>query len=162
MPASKTSREEPELALATTTATNEIITTRIFNAGTAKVFKAWSDPNHLKSWWDPKGFTNTFYEFDFRPGGTWKFEMHGPDGKNYPNTSVFVEIEANKRIVFDHVVLPLFRSVVTFEDLGGKTKLTSRMIFDNSEIRDKIARYALTANEENMDRLLKQLDLISL
>jgi uncharacterized protein YndB with AHSA1/START domain len=33
------------------------------------VYQAWTNPNHLKNWWGPNGFTNTFNEFDLRPGG---------------------------------------------------------------------------------------------
>ena len=66
----------------------EIVTTRVFNAARELVFKAWTDPDHLVHWWGPKGFTNTFQEFDLRPGGIWRFVMHGPDGVDYKNKSV--------------------------------------------------------------------------
>lgn len=49
----------------------EIVTTRIINEPRDLVYAAWSDPDHLKNWWGPKGFTNTFTEFDLRPGGKW-------------------------------------------------------------------------------------------
>lgn len=56
----------------------EIVSSRIFTSPRELVFKAWSDPDHLKNWWGPAGFTNTFEAFDFRPGGRWRFVMHGP------------------------------------------------------------------------------------
>jgi len=56
------------------------------------VFKAWTDPDHPAHRWGPKGFTNTFHEFDLRPGGIWRFLMHGPDGVDFKNKSVFVEV----------------------------------------------------------------------
>ena len=65
----------------------EIVTTRVFDAPRELVFKAWTDPDHLAKWWGPKGFTNTFQEFDMRPGGVWRFIMHGPDGVDYKNKS---------------------------------------------------------------------------
>ena len=136
----------------------EILTIRKFAHPPELVFKAWSDPDHLKNWFGPKGFTNTFYEFDFCAGGKWRFDMHGPDGKNYPNESHFVEIIPNQKIVFDHVVLPHFRAVITFEDEGGKTKVTFRQIFNDSETCHKVSRYAIPANEENMDKLGVQLE----
>jgi uncharacterized protein YndB with AHSA1/START domain len=43
-------------------------------------------------WWGPEGFANTFAQFEFKPGGRWVFVMHGPNGANYPNESVFREI----------------------------------------------------------------------
>jgi uncharacterized protein YndB with AHSA1/START domain len=58
------------------------------------------DPNHLKNWWGPKGFTNTFNEFDLRPGGKWSFVMHGPDKGNYVNECEFVKIEKPKLIAW--------------------------------------------------------------
>ena len=57
----------------------EFSNSRVFNVPREFVFKAWTDPNHLCQWWGPKGFTNTFQEFDMRPGGHWHFVMHGPD-----------------------------------------------------------------------------------
>ena len=57
----------------------EIVSIRNFTYSREQVFNAWTDPNRLKNWWGPKGFTNTFHEFDLRPGGKWSFIMHGPD-----------------------------------------------------------------------------------
>ena len=69
----------------------EFANSRVFDAPPERVFRAWTDPNHLAQWWGPKGFTNTFEEFDLRPGGPWRFVMHGPDGTDYKNHSVFGE-----------------------------------------------------------------------
>ena len=96
----------------------EIVATRVFDAPRELVFRAWTDPDHLVHWWGPKGFTNTFHEFDMRPGGVWRFVMHGPDGTNYKTESVFVEIVKPERIVFDHVSAPQFRMTATFDGLG--------------------------------------------
>jgi uncharacterized protein YndB with AHSA1/START domain len=54
-----------------------------------EVYAAFADPIRLAKWWGPKDFTNTFEIFEFKVGGSWKFIMHGPDGSNYPNESVF-------------------------------------------------------------------------
>lgn len=70
----------------------EPVTSRVLEAPRERVFRAFSDPAHLERWWGPKGFTNTFHEFDLRPGGNWRFVMHGPDGADFPNESVFVEV----------------------------------------------------------------------
>lgn len=131
----------------------EIISSRTFNVPVASLFKAWTDPELLAKWWGPKGFTNTFHEFDLKPGGDWKFIMHGPDGKNYDNHSTFIEIVEPELIVFDHVCKPEFRVVATFEDNGEKSSLHWRMIFDSEELCNKVKVYAVTANEENLDRL---------
>lgn len=131
----------------------EIVATRAFNAPRELVFKAWADPNHLTHWWGPKGFTTTFQEFDLRPGGTWGFVMHGPNGVDYQNKSVFVEIVAPERIVFNHVSGPRFRVVATFAEQAGKTMLTWRMQFESAAELDKVKGFAVEGNQQNLDRL---------
>jgi uncharacterized protein YndB with AHSA1/START domain len=69
-----------------------IVGTREFAAPRALVFSAWTDPKHLAQWWGPFGFTTTTFSFDFRPGGVWRFVMHGPDGRDYQNRVTFEEI----------------------------------------------------------------------
>jgi uncharacterized protein YndB with AHSA1/START domain len=138
-------------------ADREIITTRIFAAPRELLFKAWSDPEHLKRWWGPKGFSNTFHEFDFRPAGNWRFVMHSPDGKDYPNHSVFVAIDKPQRIILRHLSKPQFQVTATFEDLGGKTKQTFRMLFESAAECADVKRYAVEANEQNCDRLAAEL-----
>lgn len=131
-----------------------IVTIRTFNAVREVVFSAWTNPELLKKWWGPKGFTNTFYEFDLRPSGKWKFTMHGPNGGNYQNESVFVEIKEPERIVLHHVSNPQFLLTANFEDAdNNKTKLVFEQQFNTVEEYNKIKLYAVDANEENMDRL---------
>lgn len=131
-----------------------VVTTRIFNHARELVFEAWTNPERLKNWWGPNGFTNTFYEFDLRPGGMWRFTMHGPDGTNYPNESVFVQIEAPELIIFDHLSQPQFQIVATFEELQeAKTRLTFRMIFKSAEQCNALRDFVQEKNEENFDRL---------
>lgn len=132
---------------------NELVTTRIFDAPRELVFEAWTNPEHLAKWWGPNGFTNTFHKFDLRPGGTWEFVMHGPDGVNYPNKSVFIEIVRPERIVLQHVSGPKFQITATFEDVGGKTKLTFRQTFETTREFNTVKTYAAPSNEQNMDRL---------
>jgi len=131
----------------------EIVTTRVFDAPRELVFEAWTDPAHLANWWGPAGFTNTFHEYDPRPGGRWRFVMHGPDGRNYDNEMLFVEIARPHRIVLDHVNAPRFRLTATFDDLRGRTKLTFRQRFETPEICEQVKTYAAPANEEIMDKL---------
>src|SRR5262245_39921619 len=81
----------------------EIVSARTFALPRDVGFAAWTGPARLARCWGPKGFTNTFEKFDLWPGGVWRFVMHGPDGTDYRNESVFVEIVPPERIVFDHV-----------------------------------------------------------
>ena len=134
-------------------ARREIATTRIFNFPRETVFDAWTDPEKLKRWWGPKGFTNTFHQFDFKPGGEWNFTMHGPDGKNYENHMRFVEIVRPERIVLQHLSTPHFQVIATFDDLKGRTKLSFRQLFETVDICEGVKVFALDANEQNMDKL---------
>lgn len=143
-------------------ADREIVSSRVFDAPRELVFRAWAEPEHLAKWWGPKGFTNTFHEFDFRPGGVWRFVMHGPDGANYPNQNVFLEIVRPERIVIDHVSPPRFRIEAAFEDEDGKTRLTFRMVFESAAECDKIKKIAVDGNEQNFDRLAARLEKMAL
>ncbi len=130
----------------------EIISSRVFDAPRELLWRAWTEPGHLAQWWGPKGFTNTFHDFDLKAGGAWNFVMHGPDGTDYKNKSVFVEIVKPERIVFDHVA-PRFRATVVFEELGAKTKLTWRMLFETPAEFDKVKGFAVEGHAQNLDRL---------
>lgn len=136
----------------------QIISSRLFNHSRELLFSAWTDPERLKNWWGPKGFTNTFFEFDLREGGLWRFTMHGPDGTDYPNESRFVKIIHPELIVFDHICAPEFRIVATFEEkTTHQTLLTFRMIFDTPQACERVKIYAVDKNEENFDRLETEL-----
>ena len=113
-----------------------IVTTRVFDAPRELVFAAWTDPKHLVQWWGPNGFTTTVHSIDVRPGGVWRFVMHGPDGRDYQNKIVFVEIAKPERLVYDHVSGPKFHVTVTFAERGKKTEVTVRMLFDTAAQRD--------------------------
>lgn len=131
----------------------EIVSTRVFDSSPEALYAAFSDPRRLALWWGPKGFRNTFREFDLRPGGKWLFTMHGPDGKEYPNEKEFSEVIPNERVVFRHIS-PVhgFWMTITFTPEDEKTRLTWQMVFD-SELEGGIRDFILNANEENFDRL---------
>ncbi|HYF29483.1 MAG TPA: SRPBCC family protein [Chitinophagaceae bacterium] len=136
----------------------EIVSSRIFNAPRELVYAAWTDPNHLKNWWGPAGFTNTFLEFDLRPGGRWKFIMHGPEKGNYPNEVEFIKIDKPSLILWQRISKPLFQVLATFEEISGdKTKIIFKMIFNSAEECRKVKIFAVDKNEENFDRLENEL-----
>ncbi|HEX4794974.1 MAG TPA: SRPBCC family protein [Humisphaera sp.] len=124
-------------AKASNTADREIVATRIFDAPRELVFDMWTDPKHIARWWGPSGFRLTIHEMNVKPGGEWRFIMHGPDGRDYQNKNVYVEIMRPQRIVFDHVSGPIFRMTATFEEQGNKTRLTVHMLFETAELREK-------------------------
>ncbi|MFA6960020.1 MAG: SRPBCC domain-containing protein [Opitutaceae bacterium] len=131
----------------------EIVSTRLFDFPRAMIWEAWTNPHHLAQWWGPTGFTNTFEEFDLKPGGHWRFVMHGPDGKDYANHSIFREITAQERIVFDHESPPRFQVTATFADEAGGTRVTFRMLFETASVCQKVKGYVVDANEQNFDRM---------
>ena len=109
----------------------EVILTRVFDAPPQLVWTAWTDPRHMAQWWGPKMFTNPVCELDLRPGGAITIHMRAPDGTVYPMTGTFREIVPPTRLVFTSVArdndgnaLLEGHNVITFEDVGGKTKVT--------------------------------------
>jgi uncharacterized protein YndB with AHSA1/START domain len=135
-----------------------IIGMREFDAPRDLVFAAWSDPKHLAQWWGPNGFTTTTHSFDFRPGGMWRFVMHGPDGRDYQNRITFEEILPPERIVYRHGGddnEPVhFKQTVVFEDIGDRTRITCRSDFPSAAERDRVIKeYRDTGLEQHMARL---------
>jgi uncharacterized protein YndB with AHSA1/START domain len=121
-----------------------IVTTRVFDVPRELVFDAFTDAKHLTQWWGPNGFTITIRSIDVRPGGVWRFVMHGPDGTDYENRITYDEIVRPERLVYRHGggddVDPVqFQTTVTFEDLGGKTRVTMRGVFPSAAERDRVA-----------------------
>jgi uncharacterized protein YndB with AHSA1/START domain len=122
-----------------------IVGVREFDAPRELVFAAWTDPKHLAQWWGPDGFTTTTSAFDMRPGGVWRFIMHGPDGRDYENRITFDEVVKPERLVYHHgggddVEPVLFSTTVTFEDIGGRTRLTMRGVFPSAAERERVIR----------------------
>jgi uncharacterized protein YndB with AHSA1/START domain len=137
----------------------EIVSSRIFPVENVLLFRAWSEPNHLKNWWGPAGFTNTFHEFDFRIGGRWKFVMHGPDKGNYQNECEFTKIVPPTLIEWKRITQPLFNVVAQFEIVDQhQTKLIFKMVFDTPEECAKIKKFVVDKNEENFDKLEIELE----
>ena len=110
----------------------ELLLTRTLNAPIDLVWEAWTNPEHIAKWWGPNGFTNTITTMDMKPGGEWNLVMHGPDGKDYKNHSIFKEVISHKKIVFDHVA-PNFTATIEFEARGEQTHLTWHMLFETVE-----------------------------
>ena len=137
-----------------TTPDSEIISTRVFNTTQNSLFQCWSNPDLLKQWWGPAGFTNTFHEFNFNVGGHWKFTMHGPDKGNYENECVFIKIEPPVLIAWNRISKPLFQVVAEFEYITeNTTRLIFKMLFATAEECNKLKPFVVDKNEENFDKL---------
>jgi uncharacterized protein YndB with AHSA1/START domain len=142
----------------------ELIVTRIFNAPRKLVFKAWTDPEHLPHWWGPEGFTITVQEIDIKPGGVWRYIMHGPDGADYDNKIDYIEVVSPERIVYTHgdggsEDDEQFHVTATFVEQGDKTELTMRSLFKSAaELEKVIKEYgAIEGAKSTLDRLEQQL-----
>jgi len=110
------------------------------NAPRDPVGKVFTEQEHIKNWWGPDGFTSTIFKMEVKPGGVWEFIMHGADGKDYKNKSIFKEIVKPERIVFEHESFPKFATTITFEDKNRKTLLTWRMLFETEELLQNTIR----------------------
>ena len=107
-------------------------TAREISASPDQVFAAFSDPGRLARWWGPAGFSNTFNICEFKEGGQWSYVMHGPDGKHFPNESVFAEIEPAAKVV---------------------VPVSWAQTFDSADVASRIEHIVVPANEQNLDRL---------
>lgn len=120
------------------------------------VFAAFKDPVRLARWWGPAGFKNSFQTCEFRNGGAWVFTMHGPDGKDYPNQSEFVEIVPDALIRLRHVSLPHYDLCITLAATETGTHLTWVGALENDAFAEKARQFLETANEQNLDRLAQE------
>jgi uncharacterized protein YndB with AHSA1/START domain len=147
------------------TSDRETVITRVFDAPRELVWNAWTDPQQVVQWWGPTGFTTTIHEMDVRPGGVWRHTMHGPDGTDYPNKSVFIEIVKPERIVYSHGggkkgdPGAQFQATWTFKAQGEKTKLTLRMLFPSAAAREHVVKTydAIEGGKQTLGRLAEQL-----
>jgi uncharacterized protein YndB with AHSA1/START domain len=152
-------------------ADREIVTTRILEAPRELVWKVWTDPQHKAQWWGPTGFTTTTQEHDVRPGGRWRFTMHGPDGRDYANLVTFLEVSPPSRLVYKHGgerdLEPVnFQTTVTFEAMPGepnRTRLTMRAVFPSAKAREFVAREynAVEGGKQTIARLAEHVEALA-
>ena len=130
-----------------------VISSRTMNALVGDVFDAYANPQKIIRWWGPAGFTLTTGSIDLNEGGHWHFVFTGPDGTEYKNHVVFLRIEPLHLFVVDHLSGPKYRGTVTFDDLGGKTRVTMYWTIENAQVFAKIRESVIAGNEDNLDRL---------
>lgn len=118
-----------------------------------QVFAAFSQPERLAKWWGPDGFTNTFSICNFKNGGQWSFTMHGPDGHNYPNESLFLEIVPAKTVIIQHISEPKFRLTVSLSPFENGTLVSWTQTFENAEVARRVEHIVVPANDQNLARL---------
>lgn len=129
-----------------TTNDRELVLTRILDAPPEKVYRCWTEPALLKQWFAPAPWTTTRAEMDVRPGGASLVVMKSPEGQEFPNPGVYLEVVKNEKLVLTDGYTkawepsndPFMTAVLTFEDAGaGKTKYTARVLHWTAEAREK-------------------------
>jgi uncharacterized protein YndB with AHSA1/START domain len=118
---------------AKTNEAHELVLTRLLNAPREKVYQCWTREEHIVKWFAPKPWTTPFAKLDVRPGGTQQFTMRSPEGVDYPNNGVYLEVIPNEKLVWTDAYTsawvpsakPFFTAILTFADEGGKTRYTA-------------------------------------
>jgi uncharacterized protein YndB with AHSA1/START domain len=113
---------------------NDLVLTRLIDAPREKLFRAWTDPKLVTQWFAPRPWTTPRAELDVRPGGRCLVVMRSPEGEEFPNPGVYLEVVKNEKLVFTDAYTsawvpspkPFMTAIVTFEDEGGKTRYTAR------------------------------------
>lgn len=134
----------------TETSGHALVVTRLFDAPRSLVWEAWTQAEHISQWWGPKGFSTRVETLEFRPGGTWRYIMTAPDGKEYPVIGEFLEIVEPEKIVgvdhfgeeyqavIDPSKLPSQVIMTTiFEEEGNQTRITITMTHPSAEDKAK-------------------------
>ncbi len=137
------------------TADRELHLKRVFNAPIALVWEVWTNPDHIRNWWGPNGFTNTIHKMDVKPGGEWDLTMHGPDGTDYKNASIYKEVIKHERLVYEHISGPKFLATITFTADGENTTIDWHMLFESKEQFEQVVK-TFKADEglkQNLEKL---------
>ena len=152
----------PQKSPADAASDRDLVIVRLIDAPIERVWRAWADPNEIVKWWGPHGFSNETERRDFRPGGSWKHVMIGPDGGRYPNLAKYEEIVEGKSLVYtngggreksrDGIH---FRAHVTFKAVGKQTEITMRSVFPTAEMRDRVVKTynAIEGGNQTLSRL---------
>lgn len=126
--------ENPSPSPTNTLADRELVLTRVIDAPREKIFRAWTDSEILKQWFAPKPYSTPVAKLDVRTGGSNVIVMHDPQGNDFPNRGVYLEVIPNERLVFTDAYTqawepsakPFMTVTISLEDTGaGKTKYTA-------------------------------------
>lgn len=133
----------------------ELFITRLLAAPQELVWQVFTDPAHISNWWGPDGFSTTIQTMDVVPGGEWKLVMHGPDGRDYKNLSIYTTVIPFEKLVYEHVSVPKFTATIEFLQEGNQTRLNWHMLFDSVESLEQVVKVfkADIGLEQNGDKL---------
>jgi uncharacterized protein YndB with AHSA1/START domain len=137
----------------------ELVATRIFNAPSSALFRAWSKPELFQRWWVPKsapGILLVSCDMDFRTGGKYRLEFSAGGSETMAFYGKYLEVVANERIVWTNdegeegAV-----TTVTFENQGGKTMLTFHEMYQSKEALEEALQGSAAALPEQLEQLDK-------
>ena len=119
------------------------------------VWAAFADEAAIGQWYGPQDFTCSISKMDFKMGGDWELTLHGPDGKDYPNTNRFIEVITESKIVYAHQSEPFFTATILFEPKGAKTLVNWTMQFHDMQEFDAFAKGGnpTVGLKQNLDKL---------
>lgn len=145
----------------------ELNLTRVFDVSIEPMFAAWTEPQRMALWWDPKYFFIPVCELDARPGGAMRIVMRGPDGVDYPMTGVYHEVERPNRNVFTskalvdeagHAQLETLTSV-TLVEVAGQTQVLLNVGVTHSTAAAAEAMAGMPEGwRQSLDRLKEHLE----
>jgi uncharacterized protein YndB with AHSA1/START domain len=146
------------------TTDRELRITRTLDAPVELIWEVWTKPEHIAKWWGPNGFTNTISKMDIKPGGEWHLVMHGPDGTDYINKSIFKEVIPFKKLVYEHASSPNFVATIEFTAKGEQTTINWHMLFESREefiqvVKTHKADEGLKQNLEKLGEYVKGVNL---
>lgn len=122
----------------------QLVSVREYDAPRELVFAAWTDPEHFPKWFCPEGFQTVLCEMDVRNGGGYRIHWQDKKGNIYPNKAEYREVTPPSRLVYadtwddDRPENEEIEVTVEFEDLGGRTRMTSRSLFKNNDHLERI------------------------
>jgi uncharacterized protein YndB with AHSA1/START domain len=155
--------DDPGTLTITTPTDRQIVLTRVFDAPRRMLFDAFTRPELLRRWFGARGWHLVVCEVDLRVGGGWRFVSRGPGGDHMGQSGVYREIVPPNRLayteVFDDQSYP-GQSLIThdFVEQGGRTTLTSTLLYATREGRDTVLRYPMARGvAESYDRLTELL-----
>ncbi|MBL7649029.1 MAG: SRPBCC family protein [Candidatus Hydrogenedentes bacterium] len=116
---------------------------RVIDVPVELVWKAWTEPEHLKVWFCPKPWGVSDCEIDLRPGGIFRTTMLSPEGQEFPNMGCYLEVVPMERLVFTDALLPGYRpaeksfmtGVVTMQPEGAGTRYIAMALHNSLEVK---------------------------
>jgi len=150
----------------TTPSDRETVITRIFDAPRELVFEAMTRPEHVKRWWGIRSTTLVVCDIDLRPGGRWRYVLRDESGQEFGFSGEYREIDPPARIVSTEEFEPMpgteYVVTMTLEEVDGKTKMTSHLLYQSAQHRDgHLASGMESGMRETFDRLAELLEELS-